>query len=178
VNIRAATGRGAAYALYNWRLFILLVLTAAGLAATLEIISGIKIIPRAWWLGNENSAAACIVCSGIESFSLPKAYESWEQFEIKRYKNCVAALPGKTASTKAERAPCEAPYLADWYSLGSRLHRVNQNYYSAAIIRFDFAIWAKNGSLFWNQIVGLILHLLCFIVLFFVAIMLEDSTIE
>ncbi len=142
-------------------------------ATTLEVISGGKIIPRVWWLRNENAAPACIFCSAAQSFTASKAFDAWQTFEQGRWRKCVASLPYKMP-TKDQRAPCDAAYVADWYSLGSRLRSGSQGYYSAAVARFRFAMWAKNGSLFWNQILGSALHLASLIFLLFFALGVED----
>jgi hypothetical protein len=76
--------------------------------------------------------------------------------------------------TQDQRAPCDAPYLSDWRSLGSELYGGGRNYYSAAVVRLKFAIWARDSSLLWNQILGFVFHLTSLFFLVFFALRVED----
>src|SRR5947209_8220383 len=100
--------------------------TALAVAVTLELISGMIIIPRVWWLGIASQPAACLFCKDAESFDVSKAYDLWEQSEQRRWKACVASLPSKSP-TESERLPCDSPYLADFHQFGSHLYKAKSN---------------------------------------------------
>jgi hypothetical protein len=132
----------------SWLAFTLLTLGLFGY--TLEVVSGAKILPRSWWLYN-NEKPACIVCKDADAFIIP-SNESWMEQAKAEWSACVAS--------GSSRQGCDDALRADWLQHGRQLNDLQGNPYLKAIRRFHMAIEARNRSVLWNLIIGGLLHVL------------------